>query len=157
MKKSIEYHTKLITDINQVISNIVEQSDSNKRSDITGIRSDISDIRRLLQQDSPSDIGLSSIRIRFYGEYELKLPKYGVESFDRTLKGEMYFKVMGGNNDFLDIKTNSFSDYFKIRLYYSTLNTYKNQRGKAFLIYNRGTQKLVGEDTTIDFKIIKKS
>ena len=91
------------------------------------------------------------------GEYELTLPKYGVESFDRTLKGEMYFKVIGGNSEYMDIKTSSFPDTFKIRLTYDTLEEYKKQRGDAFLIYQRGTQYLEGEETKINFTILKKS
>ena len=157
MKNTINHHNKIIQDINKTIYNLVEQSDEERRSDVSSIRSDILDLRDLLYANDKTDIGFSKIRIRFFGEYELKLPKYGIESFDRTLKGEMYFSVLGGGNDYIDIKTSSFPNTFKIRLHYNTLDELKNQKGEAYLIYRRGTQYMEGDDTKIQFKIIKKS
>jgi hypothetical protein len=68
----------------------------------------------------------------------------------------MYFSVLGGSDDYIDIKTNSFPESFRIRLYYETLKTMKRQYGKAFLIYKSGTERLEGEETEIIFEIIKK-
>ena len=95
MKNTINHHNKIIQDINKTIYYLVEQSDEERRSDVSSIRSDILDLRDLLYSNDKTDIGFSKIRIRFFGEYKLKLPKYGIESFDRTLKGEMFFKVLG--------------------------------------------------------------
>jgi hypothetical protein len=156
MEKTIEYYNNLISEITDTISTIVEVSDEEKRRDIDSLRQDIAYIRSLLY-DTPNQIDFKKIRIRFYGEYELRLPKYGVEEFDRTLKGEMYFKVIGGNDEFIDIKTNSFPDSFRIRLKYKTLKELTDQVGYAFLIYSRGSERLVGDETKIDFRIIKKS
>jgi hypothetical protein len=80
-----------------------------------------------------------------------------METFDRKLKGEMYFTILGGNNDFMDIATTSFPKTFRIRLYYKTLELFKTQSGKSFLLYERGREKLEGEKTKIDFKIVKLS
>ena len=156
MKNTINHHNKIIQDINKTIYYLVEQSDEERRSDVSSIRSDILDLRDLLYANDKTDIGFSKIRIRFFGDYELKLPKYGVESFDRTLKGDMYFSVLGGNDVYMDIKTSSFPETFRIRLEYQTLREYENQYGVGYLIYNRGTQRLEGEDTKIYFKILKK-
>jgi hypothetical protein len=157
MKNSIEYHNKVINQINQTISILTEQSDDERKSDVNQIRSDIEDIRSMIYDlKTSSSIDFSRITLDFYNEYELSLPKYGLESFDRSLKGEMYFSVLGGNDDYIDIKTNSFPISFRIRLYYETLKTMKRQYGKAFLIYKSGTERLEGEETEIIFKIIKK-
>ena len=157
MKNTINHHNKIIQDINKTIYYLVEQSDEERRSDVSSIRSDILDLRDLLYANDKTDIGFSKIRIRFFGEYELKLPKYGIESFDRTLKGEMFFKVLGSGDGFIDIRTSSFPDSFRIRLYYNTLVEYKIQKGEGYLIYRRGTQHMEGEETKLQFKIIKKS
>ena len=157
MKNTVNYQNKIIQDINKTIYRLMEQSDEERRSDVASIRSDIQSLRDLLYGSDNNGINFSKIRIRFFGEYELKLPKYGIESFDRTLKGEMYFKVVGGGNGFIDIKTNSFPDTFRIRLFYSTLDELKNQKGDVYLVYRRGTQYMEGDETKIQFKIIKKS
>jgi hypothetical protein len=158
MKNSIENFTLMIEDVNKMISILLEQSDAEKRKDIEGIRNDIANLRNLLQsKDSGGSLGFSKIRIRFDEEYELKLPKYGIETFNRTLKDEMYFSVIGGSDEFMDIKTKSFPDTFRIRLTYQTLESYKRQIGDAYLIYNRGTEKLEGEEIKVKYKIISKS
>jgi hypothetical protein len=158
MKNSIQNFTEAVEDINAMISILLEQSDSEKKKDVEDIRKEISDLRKLIQsKNSGQSLGFSKIRIRFDGEYELKLPKYGLETFNRNLKGEMYFSVLGGTDEYMDIKTSSFPDTFKIRLDYQTLDVYKNQVGDAYLIYNRGTEKLVGEEIKVKYKIIIKS
>jgi hypothetical protein len=157
MKNPIEYHSNLINDINKAIEFLLEDSDSKRRQDISDIRDEIDDLRELLRQSYTGNFPYNSIRIKFNGEYELKLPKYGMETFDRKLKGEMYFTILGGNNDFMDIATTSFPKTFRIRLYYKTLELFKTQSGKSFLLYERGREKLEGEKTKIDFKIVKLS
>lgn len=77
--------------------------------------------------------------------------------FDRTLKGEMYFSVLGGTKDYIDIKTSSFPNSFKIRLEYETLRELVWQNGYGKLIYESGSQFLVADENKIYFKIIKKS
>ena len=156
MDNSINKQHKIINEINSSISKLLEQTDEKRQKDVDGIRSDIDYLRSLLYS-SKDGLDFNTIRIRFEGDYELKLPKYGVESFDRTLKGDMYFSVLGGNDVYMDIKTSSFPETFRIRLEYQTLREYENQYGVGYLIYNRGTQKLEGEETKIYFKILKKS
>jgi hypothetical protein len=155
MKDPIEYHSDLINELNNTIINLLEQSDPQRSEDITDIRREIEDLRKLLGLSQTDNFPYKSIRIKFNSDYELKLPKYGIETFDRKLKGEMYFKILGGNDQFMDIATNSFPKTFKIRLYYKTLELFKSQNGKTFLIYERGREKLQGVETSIDFKIVK--
>jgi hypothetical protein len=157
MEDPIEYHTLLINDINNTIFNLLEQSDSERKKDISNIRKDIEYIRSMLRDNYPSEFPYNSIRIRFDGEYEIKLPKYGIETFDRKLKGEMYFSIIDGNDEYIDIKTTSFPKTFRIRLFYNTLDLFKTQKGKALLIYERGREKLKGDETTVFFKIVKLS
>ena len=157
MENSLKKYINIINDINLTINTLCEQSDEKIKSDIDELRDEISYLRNLFYEKQNTGFDFKKITIRFLGEYELTLPKYGVESFDRTLKGEMFFKVIGGNSEYMDIKTNSFPDTFKIRLHYDTLEEYKKQRGDAFLIYQRGTQYLEGEETKINFTILKKS
>lgn len=155
MKDPIEYHSELVNGINKTINNLLEQSDSQRRKDVSDLRKDIEYIRNRLSQSYSSEFPYNSIRIRFDNEYELKLPKYGLEPFDRKLKGEMYFSVIGGTDEYMDIKTTSFPKTFKIRLYYKTLETYVKQHGKSFLIYESGKNKLKGDEISIIFKILK--
>ncbi len=158
MKNSIQNFTEAVEDINAMISILLEQSDSEKIKDVEDIRKEISDLRKLIQsKNSGQSLGFSKMRIRFDGEYELKLPKYGLETFNRNLKGEMYFYVLGGTDKYMDLKTSSFPDTFRIRLSYQTLDVYKNQVGDAYLIYSRGKEKLKGEEINIKYKIINKS
>jgi hypothetical protein len=157
MKNSIEKYIDTIKDINLTINYLFEQSDDGIKSDIDEIKDEISYLRNLFYEKQKINIDFDKITIRFLGEYELKLPKYGVESFDRTLKGEMYFKVLGGSKKYIDIKTNSFPNTFKIRLFYKTLKEYTTQTEEGYLIYERGTEFLVGEEVKMNFIIIKKS
>ena len=156
MDSPIKHQHKIVEELNKIISNLVEQSDEEKRADISSIRKDIQDIRDRLGI-ATSTLDFTKIRIRFDGEYNLSLPRYGVETFDRNLKGEMYFSVVGGNDSYMDLRTKSMPNTFKIRIYYKTLKTFQNQIGKSNLIYQRGRESLEGEETKIIFKIIKKS
>lgn len=157
MKNSIEYHNKVINQINKTISIITEQSDDERKDDVEGIRNDISYLRSLLYDINKSDlINFKKIWISFDGEYELELPRYGLRSFDRSLKGNMYFKVLGGTNKYIDIQTNSFPDGFKIRLGYTTLDTGTRQREDSFLVYTEGNKILKGDATKITYQINKK-
>lgn len=158
MKNSIQDFTETIEDINKIISILLEQSDSEKKKDVDDIRKEISDLRKLIQsKDSGNSLGFSKITILFSEEYILNLPKYGLDIFNRTLKGTMYFSILGGTDEYMDIITNSFPDTFKIRLYYKTLKIYVPQENDAYLIYSRGTEKLVGEKIKVKFEIINKS
>jgi hypothetical protein len=158
MKNSIENFTNIIEDVNNIITLLLEESDAEKKKDVKSIRKEISDLKKLIRnKGSESSFDFTKIRLRFDSEYELKLPKYGLETFNRKLKGEMYFSVLEGTDEYMDIKTTSFPDTFRIRLTYKTLEELKNQTGKAILIYKRGREKLRGEETNVTYKILKKS
>lgn len=157
MKNSLDYQNNIIKEINHTIFVLTEQSDEDNKKGIQKVLSDIADLRKLINKQKSFDLDFSKIWIKFLGEYELKLPKYGLESFDRVLKDRMYFKVLGGTKNYIDIKTNSFPETFRIRLYYDTLDVYENQTKDAFLIYQRGSDYLKGDETKISYSIIKKS
>ena len=99
---------------------------------------------------------LGKIYIKFDNDYELELPEYGYRTFDRTLKGVMYFTVLGGTDYYIDISTNSFPERFKIRLEYKTLDEFKRQRGDAYLIYSETDRVLEGKKTKVTYEITKK-
>ncbi len=151
----IEYYNNLVKSIDRDITILLEQTKDDKlRQDISGMRSDIDQLWRDIRgYGAGNNFNYNYIEIDFNGEYELSLPKYGVESFDRKLKGLMYFKILDGTDNYIDIQTNSFPESFRIRLYYKTLSTSKTQRNKAFLIYRKGNERLTGEKEIIEYKI----
>lgn len=160
MKNSVENFHKIVDDLNTTISILIENDDvdnKQRKRDVDDIRKDIQQIRDMLVKQEAGSIGISKIRIRFDGEYELKLPKYGIEKFDRNLKGDMYFSVLGGNDEYIDMKTKSFPDYFRIRLKYKTLEQRVSQRGEAYLVYRRGSDYMEGDETKMTFEILSKS
>ena len=167
---NIDGYNDLVKSIETDILVLLEQSrDSDLEQDIIDIRSDLeqdiidirSDIDQLWADIKGYGKGLDGgfsytyIEINFNREYELSLPKYGLETFDRKLKGLMYFNILGGNDHYMDLQTNSFPETFRIRLYYKTLDTLTQQKSKAFLIYERGRENLKGEEEKIEFKIRK--
>ena len=117
MENSIEKYINTIKDINFTINSLFEQSDIEKKRDIDELRSEIEYLKSLI---STKDFDFGKIYIKFDNDYELELPKYGYRTFDRTLKGVMYFTVLGGTDYYIDIATNSFPERFKIRLEYKT-------------------------------------
>jgi len=151
----IEYYNDLVKSIDRDITILLEQTKDDKlRQDISGMRSDIDqlwiDIR---SYGAGNSFDYNYIEIDFNGVYELSLPKYGVKSFDRKLKGLMYFNILNGTDNYIDIQTNSFPESFRIRLFYKTLDTTKNQKNRAFLIYRKGNENLKGEEEIVEYKI----
>ena len=153
MENSIEKYINTIKDINLTINSLFEQSDIEKKRDIDELRSEIEYLKSLI---SKKDFDFEKIYIKFDGEYELELPEYGYRTFDRTLKGVMYFMVLGGTDYYIDIATNSLPERFKIRLEYNTLDEFKRQRVDAYLIYSETGRVLEGEKTKITYEITKK-
>ena len=153
MENSIEKYINTIKDINITINSLFEQSDIEKKRDIDELRSEIEYLKSLI---STKDFDFGKIYIKFDNDYELELPKYGYRTFDRTLKGVMYFTVLGGTDYYIDIATNSFPERFKIRLEYKTLDEFKRQRGDAYLIYSETDRVLEGEKTKVTYEITKK-
>ena len=156
---NINYYNDLVKSIEQGILVLLEQSrDSDLEKDIGSVKSDVdqlwSDIKGY-GKGGDGSFDYTYIEIKFNREYELSLPKYGLETFDRKLKGLMYFNILGGNDHYMDIQTNSFPETFRIRLFYKTLDTMSNQTGKSFLIYKRGRENLKGKEENIEFRIKK--
>jgi len=148
----IEYYNKLIKEINNNITLLLKESPSQSKQ-LRKMYDEVQELKRSLRKNS---LGFSYIEIDFDGEFELQLPKYGIENFDRKLKGLMYFKVVNSNNNYMDLRTSSMPKTFVIRLYYSTLKDFKKQREKGLLIYRRGREKLIGPEESINYSIRKK-
>jgi|688.fasta_scaffold125060_3 hypothetical protein len=158
---------KLIVDsINKEINFLLmEESLSQEKikkfsGDINKIKKDVDYLNSLVNNQSRTKKGgfpYNYCEITFNETYEIELPKYGIEKFDRKLKGRMYFKVVGGDESkkFIDLRTDSFSDKFKLRIYYQTLVLFNKQKGKAHLIYDSGSHHLKGDEETIYFEINK--
>lgn len=147
----INFYNNILGDINSQIRDILNE-DIGK--DILDLRKEIKNLKNRF--DVPNKI-FSYIEIEFDGKYELGLPKYGLENFNRNLLGRMYFTVDNVNEDlkYIDIRTKSFPDSFKIRIFYRYLEPNKRQRGKAQLIYKSGSKKSDGPKETIMFEIKK--
>ena len=163
MESNINRINQIVEDLNNEIDFLIEQSfsstdDDTKKDDISSIRKDIEYLRSKLYGDNnlKDTLGFRKITIRFDNEYQLKLPKYGIEEFDRVLKGDMYFSVVGGNESYLELRTSSMPPSFKIILYYETLREFKRQNGDAYLYYSRGRERLTGESESVSYKIIEK-
>jgi len=156
---NIDYYNDLVKSIEKDILVLLERSrDSALEQDIKSVKNDVDQLWADIKgygKGGDDSFRYTYIEIDFNKEYELSLPKYGVEEFDRKLKGLMYFNILGGNDHYIDIQTNSFPETFRIRLRYKTLDTISNQTGKAFLLYKRGSEKLKGKEENIEFKIKK--
>ena len=123
MKSNINRIHQVIEDLNIEIDLLMEQSflstdDDTKKDDVNSIRKDIEYLRSQLYNNNNIDktLGFKKVTIRFDGTYQLKLPKYGIEEFDRVLKGDMYFSVVGGNESYLELRTSSMPVSFRIIL-----------------------------------------
>ena len=147
----INQYNGIIGDINTQITNILNEDIGN---DILDLRKDIRNLQKRF--DVPNKI-FKYIEIEFKEKYELDLPKYGLENFNRNLLGRMYFTVDNVNEElkYIDVRTNSFPDSFKLRIFYRYLEINKSQRGKAQLIYKSGSKKSEGPKETIMFEIKK--
>jgi len=161
---NIEYHNHIIELIKKNIDYSLNEtmSDTERKeyhSELKSMRNDIISIRKSIQGDSDENFPYNSVEIDFEGEYVLEIPKYGLEEFHRTLKGWMYFKVVGGSinsngGGWMNIRTKSMSNDFKIRLNVKTFETGKRNRGSAYIIYKNGKGK--GEtQRKMDFSIKK--
>ena len=150
----IEYQNSIIKEINENINNLIPEN-SRKRK-LKKMYDEVQVLKKQVRDVPSKSLGFSYVEIDFVGEYELKLPEYGIEEFDRKLKGGMYFKVVGGTKTYMDLRTSSMPTEFIIRLHYTTLKEFKKQSGKGLLIYRRGREKSYGPDQTISYSIRKK-
>ena len=150
----IEYQNSIIKEINENINNLIPETSRKKK--LKKMYDEVQVLKKQVRSVSSKSLGFSYIEIDFSGEYELKLPDYGIEEFDRKLKNDMYFRVVGGTGSYMDLRTSSMPKEFIIRLYYNTLKEFKKQNGKGLLIYKRGREKSYGPDQTIAYTIRKK-
>lgn len=147
----INQYNGIIGDINTQIRNILNED----------IGDDILELRREIKKlqnrfDIPNKI-FKYVEIEFKEKYELDLPKYGIESFNRNLVGRMYFTVDNVNEElkYIDVRTSSFPDSFRLRIFYLYLEIGKKQSGKGQLIYKSGSKKSEGPKESIMFEIKK--
>lgn len=147
----INFYNGVLNEINSQVSDILNEDIGD---DILELRKEIQKIKNRF--DIPNKI-FKYIEIEFDGKYELELPKYGLENFNRNLLGRMYFTIDTVNEElkYIDVRTNSFPDTFKLRIFYRYLETNKPQRGKAQLLYKSGSKKSDGPKETIMFEIKK--
>ena len=115
----LNYHNKIIKTLNDDIIKLLPE-DSRKRK-LKKMYDEVQVLKKQVRGVPSKSLGFSYVEIDFIGEYELKLPEYGIEEFDRKLKGGMYFKVVGGTNTYMDLRTSSMPKEFIIRLHYTTL------------------------------------
>tara|TARA_Y100000389_G_scaffold153539_1_gene153799 strand:+ start:217 stop:861 length:645 start_codon:yes stop_codon:yes gene_type:complete len=128
-----------------------ELEDKEKEGVIAGIsevKAEIEELKSLinkLEEKKEEQLPFKKIVIEFKKKVELDVQKMKSPEFQRNLIGTMYFKVMEINEDegYLLLKTNSFPDTMFIRLEYSSLDIYKEQKGDVNLIYSRYKNPLV--------------
>lgn len=155
MFNSLEKYIKSIDEVNQKINLLIKEDDVDKK-DIDYIRSEINYLRNLIRSKSEIYFDFDKIRIDFRDETLLDLPSYGVGNEDRTLKGKMYFNVVGGTKKYLDLRTTSLPKSFLIRLTYETLEPKEKQKGYGYLVFESGSQYLEGKEILIRYEIIEK-
>lgn len=143
-------------------------SDSKEKGEIiTGIsdiQSEIAELKSLiakLEDKKEKQLPFKKVVIEFKKKVELDIQKMKSPEFQRNLLSTMYFKVIEVNEDekYLLLKTNSFPDTMFIRLEYSSLDIYKEQKGDVNLIYSRYKNPVVnpveGEREDCFYRIVE--
>ncbi len=153
-------YNEIINYMNNYIDLLLEQNYSQEKSEILDIKSEIEGLRdEIYDYYNTSNLDVSFpytfCRIVFDGEYELELPKYGLKKINRTLKGEMFFDIIGGSieKNTIFLKTTSLENTsFEIKLTnFDTFELFKRQIGYANLVYNKIYE---GNEEKIKFKFV---
>jgi hypothetical protein len=146
----------------------VEDMESTSKEDIiTGISeltSEIAELKSLiakLEEKKEKQLPFKKIVIEFKKKVDLDIKKMKSPEFQRNLVSTMYFKVMEVNESekYLILKTNSFPDTMFIKLEYSNLDIYREQKGDVNLIYSRYKNPFVnpieGEKEDCFYRIVE--
>lgn len=152
---------EIITEfINKSIDNLLlgeEKEESVKKltKDTIDIKSDVDSIRKSLKKDL--DKTYKRVEVDFEHKVTLDLPKYGSKKFERELNGRMHLNVVGVNESsgYMVLRIKGWPDTFTMKLTIKTLDTFKKQEGKAFLIYESGDKYSEGDKKDVMFEIKK--
>jgi len=163
--EKLNYINKLIENISNEIDFLLnEQFTKSEKKDIskkiTKLKLDVEDLKNKIRNfDSESDFPYKRCEIRFYGEYELPIPEYGLDEEKRTLKGEMFFKIIGGSIDDkkLYLKTTSMeNNSFKILIKdFKSFETHLYLNGTALLLFKDDERLFKNNEVDIVFEFIR--
>jgi hypothetical protein len=163
--RKLNYINKLVENISKEIDLLLnEQFTKSEKKDvskkITKLKTDVDDLKSKIQGlGYSSDFPYKRCEIYFDGEYELPIPEYGLEEEKRTLKGDMFFKVIGGDidNKKIYLKTRSMENtFFKILIKgFKSFETLKLQKGTALLLYKDDERFFENNEVDIIFEFNK--
>jgi hypothetical protein len=152
--KQFEENLKIYNHLNSYLVILLREGRDEEKiaKDIISLSDEIESIRMRLF--GSSDFPYTYCEVDFREEYNVELPKYGMEEFNRNLKGRMYFTILGGSESgkFMYLKTKSFAEAFKLKITYKSLEINDRQNGKANLIYDN---RYSGPETKVFYTIKK--
>lgn len=133
---------KALLDKEKEVKDIESSSKEDVITGLSELTAEIDELKYLiskLENKKEKQLPFKKIVIEFRKKVELDIQKMKSPEFQRNLVGTMYFKVMEVNETekYLILKTNSFPDTMFIRLDYSTLDVYREQKNDVNLIYSR--------------------
>ncbi len=157
----INKYLKIIESINYDVEYLINEREatSSEKISLNKIENDINRVSNWLNSKTKKQY--TNIEITF--PREVKLSKRAKsEKIERTLKGDMYFEVISGNDDlgFINVRTKSFPNNLALRIYYNKLKIRQESDYDVALIYNRQGNFLSGspkesEKKKISMKIRK--
>ena len=155
---------KVLLDKEKEVEDMESSSKEDVITDISELTAEIEELKSLigkLEEKKEKQLPFKKIVIEFKKKVELDIKKMKSPEFQRNLLGTMYFKVMEVNEDekYLLLKTNSFPDTMFIKLEYSNLDIYREQKGDVNLIYSRYKNPFVnpieGEKEDCFYRIVE--
>ena len=157
----INNYLKIIESINYDVEYLINEREatSSEKISLNKIENNINRVSNWLNSKTKKQY--TNIEITF--PREVKLSKRAKsEKIERTLKGDMYFQVISGNDDlgFINVRTKSFPNNLALRIYYNKLKIRQESKYDVALIYNRQSNFLSGnpkesEKKNITMKIRK--
>ena len=152
---NIDKYLKIIETLNSDVDILISEraETPSEKIALNKIESDINKISNWIKSKTKKEY--NKIEITF--PKEVKLSKRAKsEKIERTLKGDMYFKVISGNDDlgFINVKTTSFPHNLALRIYYHKLKLRQQSNYDVALIYNRQGNFLGGNPKESEKKYI---
>jgi hypothetical protein len=133
-----------------------ELNDKNRSIALTKVKTNLTDLESKVRgiEKKSKKRSYSNVKIKFFNEIKLSV-RSSSDKTTRTLKGDMYFTVVGETSNYIDIQTRNITKGVAIRLYFDKLQTLMDQHGKVQLVYSENGNFSGGVDRKSDEKDIK--
>jgi hypothetical protein len=130
---------EMVNHVNYLLTLTEDDDEEKKKKEqkrIKNLDDKIHDLNvRLNKLDAISKAPAKKVKIKFFSETKLSV-RSGSDKTERTLRGDMYFDVVGSGSGYLDLQTRNITKGVAIRLHYSKLEPLLEQHGKVELVYN---------------------